>query len=143
ADDVGLQSSAVGDVDDLHLLARTQVGDLHQLLVDRDRADVVEVGLRDGGAMDLVLHHRAEHSVLRCRTRWLSVTWPAIRSTSRSAIAVLAMSGHDSTPAAVISATRWCSPPKTPGAARSFATIQSQPLRRRLATARSSTRPVS
>ena len=60
-DDVGLQPRAVGDVDDRDLLARQQVGGLHQVLVDGHRADVVQVGLRHRGPVDLGLQHRAEH----------------------------------------------------------------------------------
>ena len=60
-DRVGLQPGAVGDVDDVHELAGQQVGGVEQVLVDGDRADVVQVGLGDGGPVDLALHHGAEH----------------------------------------------------------------------------------
>ena len=60
-DHVGLQAGAVGDVDDRDLLAGQQVGGVEQVLVDRHRAHVVQVGLGDGGAVDLGLEHRAHH----------------------------------------------------------------------------------
>ena len=60
-DRVGLEPGAVVDVDDVHELAGQQVGGVEQVLVDGHRADVVQVGLRHRGAMDLRLHHRAEH----------------------------------------------------------------------------------
>ena len=64
-DDVGLQAGAVGDVDDRDLLALEQVGGVHEVLVDGDGADVVQVGLRHGGAVDLALEHGAEHQAPR------------------------------------------------------------------------------
>ena len=60
-DRVRLQAGAVVDVDDVDELAGQQVGGVEQVLVDGDRADVVQVGLRHRGAVDLGLHHRAHH----------------------------------------------------------------------------------
>ena len=60
-DRVGLEPGAVGDVDDVHQLAGQQVGGVEQVLVDGDRADVVQVGLCHGRAVDLALHHGAQH----------------------------------------------------------------------------------
>ena len=62
-DDVGLEPGAVRHVDDRDLLSGEQVGGVHQVAVDRDGADVVEVGVRDGGAVDLRLQHGAEHGL--------------------------------------------------------------------------------
>src|SRR5690242_8622288 len=42
-DHVGLQAGTVGDVDDADLLALEQVGGRHEVGVDGDRADVVQV----------------------------------------------------------------------------------------------------
>src|SRR5690606_33804216 len=60
-DDVRLQPVSVGDVQDVHQLARQQVGGVHQLRVHRDGTDVVEVRLGDGGTVDLRLEHGAQH----------------------------------------------------------------------------------
>ena len=57
-DHVGRQAGAVGHVDHVDLLAGEQVGGVEQVGVDRDRPDVVQVRLRDGGAVDLADHHR-------------------------------------------------------------------------------------
>ena len=63
-DHVGLQARPVGDVHDRHLLAGEQIGGLHQILVDGDRAHVVQIGLGDRGAVDLRLEHVArEHQL--------------------------------------------------------------------------------
>jgi hypothetical protein len=62
-DRVGLEAGAVGDVDDVHQLAGQQVGRVEEVLVDGHRADVVQVGLGHGGAVDLALHHGAEHQL--------------------------------------------------------------------------------
>ena len=57
-DRIGDQPGAVVDVDDGDLLALEQVGGVHQIGVDGHRPDVVQVGLRDRGAVDLRLEHR-------------------------------------------------------------------------------------
>ena len=62
-DHVGLEAGAVVDVDDGHLLAVEQVGELHELDVDRDRTHVVQVGIGHGGAMDFGLEHATAHVV--------------------------------------------------------------------------------
>ena len=56
-DHIGLEPVAVVDVDDAHLLALHQVRGVEQIGVDGHRADVVQVGLGDGRAMDLRLQH--------------------------------------------------------------------------------------
>ena len=60
-DRVGLEAGAVVDVDDVDLLVLADVGGLEQIAVDRDRADVVQVAVGDGRAVDLGLQHRAVH----------------------------------------------------------------------------------
>ncbi len=60
-DDVGLDPSAVGDVDNRHLLAFQQVGGVHQRRIERDRADIVKVGLSHRRAVDFRLHHDPHH----------------------------------------------------------------------------------
>ena len=51
------QSRAVVDVDDGHLLTFEQIGRSHQVGVHGHRSDVVQIGLSDGGAVDLRLQH--------------------------------------------------------------------------------------
>ena len=68
-DDVGLESGAVVDVDHGNLLELEQVGSMHQVAVDGDRPDVLEIRVRDGGAVDLRLHHAAAHDGL-LGARW-------------------------------------------------------------------------
>src|SRR5699024_393498 len=53
---IGHEAVAVVDVDDVYLFAVDDVGGLHQICVDGDRTDVVQVGLCDGGAVDLAVH---------------------------------------------------------------------------------------
>jgi len=57
-DDVGGQAVAVGAVADVDALAGQEVGGLEQVDVHGDGADVVEVGLGHGGAVNLGRHHR-------------------------------------------------------------------------------------
>ncbi len=64
-DGVRLEARAVVDVEDGDLLVGKDVGQRHELGVDGDRADVVEVGAGDGGAVDLGLHHAAAHRLTR------------------------------------------------------------------------------
>ncbi len=63
-DRVGLDPRAVGDVDDVDELAGQQVGGVEEVLVDGDRADVVQIGLGHGGPVDLALHHGPQHQLL-------------------------------------------------------------------------------
>ena len=56
-DRVGDQPGAVVDVHDGDLFALQQVGGVHQVGVDGHRADVVQIGLGDGGTMNLGLEH--------------------------------------------------------------------------------------
>src|SRR5690625_668149 len=58
-DDVGGEPGAVGDVDDVDLLARQQVGGVHEVGVDGDGSHVVQIGRSDGGAVDLAHHHQS------------------------------------------------------------------------------------
>src|SRR5439155_4258422 len=60
-DHVGLEPRAVVDVEDVHLFVLADVGELHQAGVERDRADVIEVGTGDGRPVDLRLHHDPLH----------------------------------------------------------------------------------
>ncbi|CAK7286794.1 hypothetical protein SGPA1_41054 [Streptomyces misionensis JCM 4497] len=60
-DDVGLQPGAIGDVDDVHQLAGQQIRRVEQLRVDGHRSHVVQVGLGDGGAVDLGLEQSTQH----------------------------------------------------------------------------------
>ena len=59
--DIGFEASAVGDVDDCHLLAFDEVGGVKQVGVDCNRADVMQVGLRHRRTVDLRLHHDPHH----------------------------------------------------------------------------------
>ena len=58
---VGLEAGAVVDVHDVDLFVLEDVGGEQQLAVDRDRADVVQIAVRDRGAMDLRLQHHPLH----------------------------------------------------------------------------------
>src|SRR5690606_23057739 len=60
-DDVGFQAAAVVDVDYLHLFEGQDVGQLHQLLIDGDASFIVQVGVGNGGTVDLRLAHGAQH----------------------------------------------------------------------------------
>src|SRR5256714_789748 len=60
-DGVGLEPGAVVDVEDGDLLPLQDVGQRHELGVEGDRADVVEVGPGHLRPVDLRLHHRAAH----------------------------------------------------------------------------------
>src|SRR4029079_10430609 len=59
---IGLEPSTVVDVEHRDLLELPQVGERHQLAIERDRADVVDIGARHRGAVHLRLHHRALHN---------------------------------------------------------------------------------
>src|SRR5207248_11763202 len=50
-----------------HLLVLEDVALGHQPRVDGDRTDVVEVGVGDGGPVDLGLHHAASHQTVTPR----------------------------------------------------------------------------
>ena len=56
-DGIGDQPRAVVDVDDGDLFAFEEVGGIHQVGVDRHRSDIVQIRLRDSGAVDLRLQH--------------------------------------------------------------------------------------
>jgi hypothetical protein len=62
-DGVGLEPLAVVDVHDGHLLVHEDVGRLEQVGVDRDRADVVQVGVGHRRPVDLGLEHGALHGI--------------------------------------------------------------------------------
>jgi hypothetical protein len=64
-DGVGDQTVAVVDVDDGDLLALEQVGGVHQVRVDGDRSDVVQVRLRHRRTVNLGLQHCPEHQFLQ------------------------------------------------------------------------------
>src|SRR5205807_8178466 len=66
-DGVGLEAVAIVDIDHRHLLVLEDVGLCHQPWVDGDRTDVVEVGVGDGGPVDLGLHHAASHQTVTPR----------------------------------------------------------------------------
>jgi hypothetical protein len=60
-DDVRLQPGAVGDVHDVHELAGQQIGGVDQIGVDGHGSHVVQVGLGDGGSVDLGLEQSTQH----------------------------------------------------------------------------------
>src|SRR5690606_36541178 len=62
-DRVGLEPGPVVDVDDGDLLVLEDVGRLEQVGIDGDGADVVQVGRRDHGTVDLRLQHAAPHGL--------------------------------------------------------------------------------
>src|SRR5467141_2114869 len=61
-DGVRVEPLPVVHVQDLHLLVREDIGRVHQLCVDRDRSLVIEIGLGDGGAVDLGLESGQAHA---------------------------------------------------------------------------------
>src|SRR5262245_51689749 len=61
ADDVGLETRTVVDVEHGHLLVLDDVGELHEARVECDRTDVVEIRAGHGGPVDLRLHHDPVH----------------------------------------------------------------------------------
>src|SRR5699024_4387401 len=73
----GGQPGAVVDGDDVDLLALEQVGRVHEVGIDRARAHVVQVGLRDGGPVDLGLEHGALHQISPCTSAAISACWAA------------------------------------------------------------------
>ena len=60
-DDVGGQSCAVVDVDDVDFLSGQQIGRLHEIRADGDGADVVQIGMRHCGSVDFRFHDGPEH----------------------------------------------------------------------------------
>ena len=63
-DDVGLQARAALDVCHLDLLILEDACGVHEVLVDGDRPNVVDLGLRDRGSVDLALEHVENHVVV-------------------------------------------------------------------------------
>src|SRR4051794_25324959 len=62
-DGVGLEPGAVVDVEHVDLLVLADVGSGHQVDVQGDRADVVQVGVGHRRPVDLRLHHASAHAV--------------------------------------------------------------------------------
>ena len=63
ADRVGRETFAVGQVVDLDLLVLADAGCIEQLAVDRARTLVIELGMRDAGAVKLGFQHQGLHRV--------------------------------------------------------------------------------
>src|SRR6202521_2748338 len=61
-DGVRLQARAIIDVDHLHFFVGIDVGGLQQIGIDGDAANIVQVGLGDGGTVNLAFAHSALHS---------------------------------------------------------------------------------
>jgi hypothetical protein len=80
-DRVGGQPVAVVDVNDVDLFARQQARGVHEVAVDRQGPDVVQVGLRHRGPVDLGVEHEALHGHVP-RGRWSAVGQVALDSTS-------------------------------------------------------------
>lgn len=73
-DHVGLEPGSVGDINYRHLFELDQVGGIHQVPVDRHRADVMQVRVGHGGTVDLRLHHPAMHGfIVPVQTRPASI----------------------------------------------------------------------
>ena len=60
-DRVGDEALAIGDVPDVHLLVLADVGRIEQVVVDRARAFVMQLAVRDRGTVDLGLEQVAVH----------------------------------------------------------------------------------
>ena len=52
-DDVRVETFAIHVVDNMDALACEEVGGIHEVLVNGDTAHIMEVGLRDGGTVNL------------------------------------------------------------------------------------------
>ncbi|KAG1466432.1 hypothetical protein G6F57_013260 [Rhizopus arrhizus] len=61
ADGIGREARTVGHVPDVHLLELADAGGSQQVVVDGDRAFVVQLGMGDGGAVDLGLEQGQVH----------------------------------------------------------------------------------
>src|SRR5690606_17237371 len=84
---VGLETGAIVDVDDLHLLVLEDVGRLHEEGVDRDRALVLEVGAGHGRPVNLglaphTLHDSPAQFRIKLSISRVSPTKPATAMTS-------------------------------------------------------------
>src|SRR5437016_5932639 len=64
---VGLEATPARHVPDGDLLMRQDVGGAHQIGIEGDGALVIEVGMGDGGAVDLGLEDRPAHRILQSR----------------------------------------------------------------------------
>src|SRR3984957_16164297 len=84
-DDVGGQTGAVGDVVDVDLFVLQEARALHEIQVDGDGADVVQVGPGDRGAMDLAEQEVPEHGVSGRGAGWNCVPADAKDGGGRSA----------------------------------------------------------
>jgi hypothetical protein len=60
-DGVGLEAGAVIDIDDVDLLVFADIGQTQQYRVDGNRPGIVQIGIRNGGPMDLGFEDIAEH----------------------------------------------------------------------------------
>ena len=63
-DSVRCKALAVVDVDNIYLFILTNAARLQKVTVNGDRADIVEFGLSDGGAMNLRLKHFDLHDFI-------------------------------------------------------------------------------
>src|SRR5581483_855284 len=70
-DGIGLEPVAVVDVEHGDLLVLPDVGQVHEPAVERDRSDVLQVGVGHGGPVDLRLEHATAHYLA---TPWLSIS---------------------------------------------------------------------
>src|SRR5579859_876956 len=61
-DGVRFQARAVVDVDHLHFFVGIDVGGFQQIGIDGDAANILQVGLGDGGTVNLAFAHSALHS---------------------------------------------------------------------------------
>src|SRR5690606_22896780 len=82
-DDVGGEPRAVGDVDDVDLLAGQQVRGVEEVGVHGEGADVVQVGGGHGGTVDLADEHRPVQRAGRRHRQWSSRRWTVVLSMSR------------------------------------------------------------
>lgn len=60
-DDISDEPFAVGYIDHMHLLVLDQPGEVHEILVDGERAHVLDVGLGNPGGMDLGSEEYSQH----------------------------------------------------------------------------------
>ena len=71
-DGVGFKAFPVVDIYNLHLFVFQNAGSIQKILIDRDLADVIQLGLHDGRAVNLTLEH-IQHHFAQSSVRKLSI----------------------------------------------------------------------
>src|SRR5581483_11686995 len=85
-DGIRLEARAVVHVGDEHLLVCDEVGELHELGIDGDRADVLDIGFGHRRVVDLRLQKLADHRSLTLSIRRVAPTRMAPQARSPSPV---------------------------------------------------------